>query len=180
MRRLFDPFLALLVLAGACGGGNSSADSTTSSPGTLSLSSSAFDDGELIPEEYAFRNDNESPPLAWSGVPTGTEELAVAVVDPDASNFVHWVVVGLEPSIDELEAGRLPEGAVETLNSFDEAAWSGPAPPAGTRHTYVFTVYALPEASGITADMEGQDAIDLLAERATATATLRGEYETPA
>jgi phosphatidylethanolamine-binding protein (PEBP) family uncharacterized protein len=92
---------------------------------------------------------------------------------------VHWVVGGIDPSLDALEAGRLPSGTVETLNSFNEAAWSGPAPPAGTRHTYVFTLYALPEPSGLTAEMSGQDAIDMLAAKATTTAQLLGEYETP-
>lgn len=179
MRRLLLPLIALLVLAGACGGDDSSSDSTTSTAGVFSLTSSAFGDGELIPDEYAFGNENESPPLSWSDVPAGTAELAVAVVDPDASNFVHWVVGAVDPSVSEFETGRLPAGTVETLNSFNEAAWSGPAPPAGTRHTYVFTIYALPEASGLTSDMAGQEAIDLLADQATATAQLRGEYETP-
>ena len=36
-----------------------------------------------------------SPPLTWSGLPEGTEELALFVDDPDAPRaepWVHWVL----------------------------------------------------------------------------------------
>jgi Raf kinase inhibitor-like YbhB/YbcL family protein len=179
VRRVLLPALVVLATVGACGDGNSDADSTTSVPAGFTLSSPAFGDSELLPDEAAFGDENESPPLAWSGVPDGTEELALTVVDPDASNFIHWVVAGIDPAETEIEAGRLPAGAVEALNSFDEASWSGPAPPAGSRHTYLFTLYALQAPSGVTAGMPGQEAIDLIGDQATATAELRGEYETP-
>lgn len=178
MRRLLLTVLVVLALAGACGGGDdSSSDATTTAGGAFALSSPAFGDGELLPDSSAFVDGNESPPLRWSGVPDGIEELALVVVDPDASNFIHWVVAGIDPATTELEAGRLPAGAVEATNSFDETTWSGPAPPAGTRHTYLFTLYALPEPSGVTGGAPGQEAVDLIAEKATARAELRGEYE---
>jgi Raf kinase inhibitor-like YbhB/YbcL family protein len=179
VRRVLLLALVVLATAAACGDGSSGADATTSAPGGFTLSSPEFADSELLPDDAAFGDENESPPLRWSGVPDGTEELALTVVDPDASNFIHWVVAGIDPTVTEIEAGRLPPGAVEALNSFDEASWSGPAPPAGSRHTYVFTLYALPSPSGVTAEMPGQQAIDLLSDGATATAKLRGEYETP-
>lgn len=177
MRRLVLPLLLVLAVAASSCGGDSAADSTTT-PGGFTLSSPAFGEGELLPDESAFGDENESPPLRWSGVPDGTEELALVVVDPDASNFIHWVVAGIDPSIDRIDAGRVPPGAVEVANSFGESGWSGPAPPAGSRHTHLFTLYALPEPSGVQADVSGQEAVDLLAEKATATAELRGEYET--
>ena len=59
--------------------------------------------------------------------------------------------------------------------------YDGPCPPWNDTipHHYVFTLYALPSPSGVTAEMPGQQAIDLLSDGATATAKLRGEYETP-
>jgi Raf kinase inhibitor-like YbhB/YbcL family protein len=167
------------LLASACGNDNTGGEATTTAPGGFSLSSPAFADGDPIPDQFAFGGDNESPPLRWSGIPAGTEELAVVVVDPDASNFIHWVVAGIDPTDTGIEAGRVPAGAVEALTSFDQPGWSGPAPPAGTRHTYVFTLYALSEPSGVTEDLAGRDAIALIEEKATARAQLRGEYETP-
>lgn len=179
MRRLLLLSFVVVLAAGACGDDGSAGGSTTSTSGGFSLSSPAFADSELIPDEHAFGDDNQSPPLKWSGVPEGTEELALAVVDPDASNFVHWVVVGIDPTETGFGRGELPDDAVEALNSFGETSWSGPAPPAGSRHTYVFTLYALPAPSDIGDDVPAQEAIEQLEDQATATAELRGEYETP-
>ena len=125
-----------------------------------------------------------TPPLIGSPTLTSETILAQAVSAPSRHLIfdacaAESALAGIDPTVTEIEAGRLPPGAVEALNSFDEASWSGPAPPAGSRHTYVFTLYALPSPSGVTAEMPGQEAIDLLSDGATATAKLRGEYETP-
>ena len=59
--------------------------------------SSAIPDGGEIPARYTCRGEDVSPPLLWTGVPSGTVELAVVVRDVDAEGFVHWVVAGLPP-----------------------------------------------------------------------------------
>ena len=48
------------------------------------LRSSAFAADCPIPERYSHRAGDMSPPLAWSGIPAGTAELALLVDDPDA------------------------------------------------------------------------------------------------
>ena len=50
----------------------------------MTLSSSAFENGERIPREYSGEGDNKSPPLQWSEVPDGTRAFAVICHDPDA------------------------------------------------------------------------------------------------
>jgi hypothetical protein len=147
------------------------------SAGPLSLSSPAFDEGEPIPEEFSLAGGDTSPPLTWSGVPPDTAELALTVVDPDAGNFVHWVVVGLDPSLSAIEEGELPDGAVQAMNNFDEASWGGPAPPPGAAHTYVFTLFALGEASGIAEGSPGNDAVAQLTDAGAETAVLRATFE---
>ncbi|HZU24765.1 MAG TPA: YbhB/YbcL family Raf kinase inhibitor-like protein, partial [Bryobacteraceae bacterium] len=83
----------------------------------MDLKSSAFTDGGNIPVKYTCDGDGISPPLAWSGVPPGTQALALIVDDPDAPSgvFAHWVVFGISPTIDHLEenASRagMPSGA---------------------------------------------------------------------
>lgn len=120
----------------------------TSSPGQgrkrLSVSSAAFSDSADIPTEYTCDGDDEPPPLRWSKVPEGTRSIAILVDDPaaESGNFTHWVVTGLPPTTRHLDAGVLPEGAVEGKNSAGERGWSGPCPDDG-RHQYVFRVYAL-------------------------------------
>jgi phosphatidylethanolamine-binding protein (PEBP) family uncharacterized protein len=51
-------------------------------------------------------------------------------------------VAGIDPSLGEIEAGRLPKGAVVGTNSYGKAAY-GICPKAP--ETYVFTLYALPK-----------------------------------
>ena len=60
----------------------------------LELRSPAFNDGTLIPRRYSRQGGNEAPPLEWTHVPDGTEDLALVCEDPDAPGgvFTHWVV----------------------------------------------------------------------------------------
>ena len=56
------------------------------------LTSIEFADGAAIPRRFACDGQDMSPPLAWAGLPAGTEALALVMDDPDAGGFVHWVV----------------------------------------------------------------------------------------
>ena len=117
----------------------------------MRLYSSAFSDHAEIPAEYTCDGSDISPPLEWSGVPAGTESLALIVDDPDAQDtgdpanvWVHWVVINLPKMTTGLPAGirDLPKQAKHGLNSWKRAAYGGPKPPSG-RHRYAFKLYAL-------------------------------------
>jgi Raf kinase inhibitor-like YbhB/YbcL family protein len=176
--------IATTEVAAGTGGGNGSASTggnaaPSVAPGTLRLSSPAFGEGQAIPTEYTCLGDDVSPPLAWSGVPAGTGELALVVRDPDADGFVHWVVTGLPPTIGGLARGNPPAQAVEALNDFGRAGWSGPCPPSGT-HNYDFRLYALAQPSGIAAGTDGaQAASEVESAPAVASAALSGTAAAP-
>lgn len=90
-----------------------------------------------------------SPPLIWSGVPAGTAELvlfAMNLVPIGEELFFDWAVAGLNPSLEGLEEGRLPKGALTGRNGFGKAGYSLCPPGAG--ETYIFALYALPQPSG--------------------------------
>jgi Raf kinase inhibitor-like YbhB/YbcL family protein len=116
----------------------------------LSLSSTAFADGEPIPTRYTCEGLDISPPLSWSGVPSSTKSLALLVDDPDApdpraprATWVHWVVYNLPATTREIgEGARLPAAAEVGVNDWGRAAYGGPCPPVG-RHRYRFKLYAL-------------------------------------
>lgn len=117
------------------------------------LTSPAFDHDDPLPDRHLGEDDGVSPPLAWSGVPDGTKELALVCDDPDADAGVvtHWMVYGLAPDATGLDEG-LPRDAylespvelLQGLNEFDEVGYSGPEPdPERGPHRIFFRLYAL-------------------------------------
>jgi Raf kinase inhibitor-like YbhB/YbcL family protein len=146
----------------------------------LELTSAAFDDGDTLPSRFAHDAENLSPPLEWTDVPPGTEELALLCQDPDAPSglFTHWVLAGIDPTITAIEEGETPAGATAGVNDFGEMGWGGPEPPRGHGpHRYVFTLFAssapLDVAPGATAD----DLLEALQGNELAQGTLLGRYE---
>lgn len=161
---------ALGAVASAC---DTHADSHAASPvsastaepkdipaSSLALTSSAYAAGSSIPAKYTCEADDTSPPLAWTGVPTGTKSLALVVDDPDAPDpaaptkvWVHWVVADIPPSVTGLAEGvassGLPAGAVAGTNDFGKATYGGPCPPTG-RHRYFHELYALDAVLGLS------------------------------
>jgi hypothetical protein len=151
----------------------------------LRLSSSAFSHQGEIPIRYTCEGEDVSPPLAWSGVPTGAKSLALVVYDPDAPDpkaprmtWVHWIVYNLPPRSDGLAEGgaALPRGTLVGKNDWKRLDYGGPCPPIG-RHRYFHKLYALdtvlPDLKGPTrADLEKAIAGHLLEE-----AELVGTYQ---
>ena len=115
----------------------------------MKLSSTAFRDGEYIATLYTCEGQNISPPLAWRGVPQGTESLALIMDDPDAPSgiFTHWVVFNIPAESLNLPAAarsaNLPGDTLQGRNSYGTSAYGGPCPPPGSPHHYRFTLYAL-------------------------------------
>ena len=123
---------------------------------TLSLVSSAFDDGGAIPREYTCEGNDNSPELSWSGVPADARSLVLIVDDPDAPDpaaptmtWVHWVLFNIPSDASELAAAisstQLPNGTREGLNDWQRTGYGGPCPPIG-RHRYFHKLYALDTA----------------------------------
>ncbi len=113
----------------------------------FTLKSEAFDNGEVIPRKYGYKNGNQSPPLKISGVPQNTSSLVIIMDDPDAMGavgkvWVHWVLWNIEPSTIELKENSIPPDCLEGETDFGEIGYGGPAPP-DKEHTYIFKLYAL-------------------------------------
>ena len=119
----------------------------------LTLNSPAFAENAAIPKQYTCEGSDISPPLQWSGVPSGTKSLALIVDDPDAPDpaapkltWVHWLLYDIPPSatgLAENEAKNgVPAGAQSGLNDWKRTGYGGPCPPIG-RHRYYHKLYAL-------------------------------------
>jgi Raf kinase inhibitor-like YbhB/YbcL family protein len=170
-----------ITTAGCSGGDGDRADPPTGGAASvITVTSSAFDDGQPIPRKYGCDGDGVSPPLAWSGVPDDAATLALVVDDPDApgGTYVHWVVVNIDPAQEDVDEGGVPRDGVEIDNSSGDALYDGPCPPSGTHH-YRFTVYALKSAVDLSAD-DALDAVFKVIESASiAQGTLTGTYSHP-
>lgn len=130
-----------------------------------SVTSSAFQDGANIPEQYSCKGQDISPPLAWSGAPANTKSFALICADPDApaGTWYHWVLYNIPANTKEIIENQTPEGALVGKNSWGNTSYQGPCPPSGTHH-YIFTLYALdtilnlnsaPDAKGLENAMKG-------------------------
>lgn len=110
----------------------------------MKLSSNAFVNRDSIPSKFTCDGKNISPPLEIKDVPENTQSLALIANDPDApvGNWIHWVVWNILPSTYIIDAGILPDGAVEGMTNFGRRGYGGPCPPSG-EHRYFFTLYAL-------------------------------------
>jgi Raf kinase inhibitor-like YbhB/YbcL family protein len=124
--------------------------------GPFRLLSSAFGAGDAIPREFSCDGVNVSPPLAWSGVPAGTAALVLLVDDPDARDFVHWIVLDLPGADGSLPRDVSPSAASpqQGRNDFGDPGWGGPCPPSGT-HQYRFTLSALGAPLGLSGHPSG-------------------------
>jgi len=143
----------------------------------MKLSSMNFDDGGRIDTRHGKKFDNVSPHLAWSDLPSGTESLALTMIDihPVARGYVHWFVDGIPPVDGEFGTGvggQVPVGRELT-------PYAGPFPPSGT-HEYVITLYALDSsAPSVSARTSATDFPRLVRGHVLDTATLTGSFTRP-
>lgn len=148
----------------------------------MELHSSAFREGQAIPERYAHQNENVSPPLEWSDVPPDTQSLALVVEDPDAPSgtFGHWVLFNLPPDRKSLDEGasnhsKHLETAEQGLNDFGEIGYGGPQPPSGT-HRYFFRLLALDTTLRAQGDPKRTDLLSAIKGHVIEESRLMGTY----
>jgi Raf kinase inhibitor-like YbhB/YbcL family protein len=114
------------------------------------LRSPAFGPGGDIPVKHACDGSDVSPPLRWTDPPEGTKSFALTVHDLDSTSglSVHWLLYGIPTTLRELPEGIPRQDAVaavgnQGLNDLGVVGYSGPCPPTGPAHAYVFTLYGL-------------------------------------
>lgn len=122
----------------------------------MQLMSSSFGHKQRIPEDFAFGapdaashvrlSANRNPHLRWTGVPSTARSLVLICVDTDVptrpddvnqegrvvpadlprTDFYHWVMVDIPPSVSEIKAASCADGVVPHGKQ-------APAGPAGSR-----------------------------------------------
>jgi Raf kinase inhibitor-like YbhB/YbcL family protein len=157
MRGLVLLTAALLGLAAGCGGGKEQFVAVTAPP-AQGFTLSASVGGATIAGRFTCDGTDTSPALTWTGVPDGTRELVLVLEDPDASGktFTHWLVYGLSPNLTSLPEGIPARAKIEQptplrqgKNDFGSIGYSGPCPPKGQTHRYVFRLLAVDRELGL-------------------------------
>ena len=126
------------------------AEARMSQVAALTISSSAFQNGQPVPQKYSCDGENISPALSWSAGPSQTRCFALVCEDPDAPHgtFIHWVMynipsssTGLPENVKKTDA--LPDGTRQGKNGAGQMGYTGPCPPPGKLHHYHFKLFAL-------------------------------------
>jgi len=133
--------------------------------------------GGTFPREFTCDGANRLPRLEWSTPPSGTQEVAIEMLDPDApgGTFTHWLAYGLSPGMSSLAA--MPANAAEGVNDFGRRGYGGPCPPEGDRpHHYVFRLYALDAPLRLAASTSPGDVRAAIGRHAIASGRLTGRF----
>lgn len=140
---------------------------TPAAPATpgLTLTTTAFEDGGLIPVRFTQAAPNPvSPKLDWTHVPAGTVSFALIMHDPDVAlnrttdDVLHWLIFNIPGTATGLPenvpiAAQLPDGSVQGKNRGNLNGYRGPGAPAvGPYHHYTFELFALDVKLDLTAD----------------------------
>src|SRR3954469_20222868 len=201
----------------------------------MQLTSTSFTSNQRIPGEFAFAvadpathvrlSSNRNPHLRWTGLPAGTKSVVLICVDRDVptrpdevnkeghvvpaslprTNFYHWVVVDMPPTVTEIAAGSCsegitargkqkplgPNGARQGVNDYTGwfagdaemkgiyRGYDGPCPPWNDEllHHYYFILYATDlESCPVEGDFTGHDVLAAIRGHVLAEAALIGTY----
>ena len=156
----------------------------------IEVTSTAFSQGQRIPQKYSGQGADVSPPLSWSGLPEGAKELALICDDPDAPTaepWVHWVVYkipiemeGLPEGIERKARLKHPRGMLQGTNSWpagQNVGYRGPMPPPGGEHRYFFRLYALEARLVIEPGLNKRRVLEEIKDHVLAEGQLMGTYQ---
>ncbi len=154
----------------------------------ITVESKGFKQNERIPVKYTGEGEDISPPLAWTGLPENTKEIALIMDDPDAPTpepWVHWVLykvpantMGLPEKIANMEKLSSPPGAMQGKTSAPKTGYHGPMPPKGHGvHHYHFKVYALDAVLDLKPGADKKGLLKAMSGHILAEGELIGTYE---
>ena len=156
-------------------------------PQTIAVTSTAFGPGARMPADVSDDGRKVSPPLAWTGVPSGCAEIILVVEDADSPTpepLVHAIVLGLPGRDGALAQGVLPSAGSAGgdlrlgKNSFLKAEVLPPDPPTGHGpHRYAFQVFALDRPLGIGPEPGRGAVVEAMTGHVLARGSLIGTYE---
>ncbi len=117
----------------------------------LKVTSTAFKNGDWIPERHTAFGGDVSPELILEGMDERAVSLVITLDDaghPLILNYNHWIAWNIPPV--EVIPEAIPRGDkvesplhVEQGMAYGKHCYRGPNPPFRWNHDYYFTVYVL-------------------------------------
>ncbi len=150
--RTVSVFAAFLASAGAAFAQAPAQPAQPPRP-AMTLTTTAFPDGDPIPARFTQAGEQVSPELKWTNTPPGTQSFLLHMHDPDVARNkttdtqVHWLVWNIPGTATGLPEG-VPKGE-KLADGSQQISASGPvyrgpgAPATGPVHHYTFEIYAL-------------------------------------
>jgi Raf kinase inhibitor-like YbhB/YbcL family protein len=143
----------------------------------MQLKSSAFTNNGSIPSTYTCDGEDINPPLEFVNVPEDAQSLVLIVEDFDSvgKNWVHWILINIDPKTTHIREDSVPEGAIECITDFGDTGYGGPCPASGP-HRYSFKLYALDAILDVTEDVTREEIEHVMQGRIIEKAELIGIY----
>jgi phosphatidylethanolamine-binding protein (PEBP) family uncharacterized protein len=112
---------------------------------TLKLTSPAVKDGEKLPVEFTGDGDSASPPLAWSGVPKGTQSLVLIMhhLDPEGKTKIYWLMYDIDPKTTSVAKNATDFGKMGMSTVHNRVEYAPPHSQGPGEKKYVLTLFAL-------------------------------------
>ena len=143
----------------------------------MKITSSAFEEGDLIPRQYTREGADKSPPLHIEDVPEKAKSLVLVMEDPDAPNgtFTHWILFNISPTTKEIHEDSPPVMATQGRNDWGDVGYGGAKPPSG-EHRYIIRLFALDGVLPLSRGAKRADVEKAMEGRVLEEAELVGRY----
>lgn len=146
----------------------------------MRITSSAFANGEVIPQKYGRDFANTNPPLHFADVPAQAKSRVLVMDDPDVPAAAgvpvwdHWVVFNIPPHVAMIAEGEQPPGT-PGKGTRGKTVYGGPRPP-DREHRYYFKLYAIDTMLDLSAGATKQEVEEAMQGHVIAEAQLMGRY----
>jgi hypothetical protein len=119
---------------------------------TFKLTSPAVKDGEKLPVEFTGDGASASPPLAWSGVPKGTQSLVLIMhhLDPEGKTKIYWLMHDIDRQTTSVAKNATNFGKMGISTVHNRVEYASPHSKGPGEKKYVFTLFALSAKPDLT------------------------------
>lgn len=160
---------------------------TPTPPTPMTLSSTSFPDGGIIPDKYSMlATAPVSPAFAWANAPAATVSFAIILHDVDSlprkgfPDNLHWLIFNIPATVTSLAEGvaaapQLPDGTIQGLNGSRKVGYL----PLGARivyHHYVAELFALDTRLALGPDATRADLLAAIEGHVIGKAAYEGRF----